>query len=92
MAEGEDDEEAPAGEQTVAENSEQADEALALKAELDAAKARIAELEASAAPKKEEVTIDASGIPVGGVAASAVEDAKNTAARPGLSAFKTPKR
>jgi len=79
-------------EQPVVENSEQADEAFALKAELDAAKARIAELEASAAPNKEEVTIDVSGIPVGGVAASAVEDAKITAVRPGLSAFKTPKR
>lgn len=76
----------------VEENSEQADEALALKAELDAAKARIAELEASATPEKEEVTLDVSGIPVGGVAASAVEDAKNAVARPGLSAFKTPKR
>ena len=91
-AEDEDDEQAPAGEQPVAENSEQADEALALKAELDAAKARIAELEAAAAPKKEEVTIDVSGIPVGGVAASAVEDAKRAAAKPSLSAFKTPKR
>ncbi len=91
-AEGEDDEEVPAVEQPVAENSEQADEALALKAELDAAKARIAELEAASAPKKEEVTIDVSGIPVGGVAASAVEDAKKGPVLPSLSAFKTPKR
>jgi hypothetical protein len=79
-------------EQPIVENSEQADEALALKAELDAAKARIAELEAAETPKKEEVTIDVSGIPVGGVAASAVEDAQKPAVRPGLSAFKTPKR
>jgi hypothetical protein len=64
----------------------------ALKAELDAAKARIAELEAAAAPKNEEVTLDASGIPVGGVAASAIEDAKQLSAKPALNAFKTPKR
>lgn len=63
----------------------------ALKAELDAAKARIAELEAAAAPKKEEGTLDASGIPVGGVAASAVEDAKKSPVMPALNAFKLPK-
>lgn len=73
------------------ENSETAEDA-ALKAELAAAKARIAELEASATPNKEEVTIDVSGIPVGGVAASAVEDAAKAPAKPVLSAFKTPKR
>jgi hypothetical protein len=63
----------------------------ALKAELDAAKARIAELEAASAPKKEEVTIDVSGIPVGGVAASAVEDAQRNPVLPALTAFKLPK-
>lgn len=91
-ADAEDEDDKPAAEQPVAENSEQADEAAALKAELDAAKARIAELEAAETPNKEEVTIDVSGIPVGGVAASAVEDAQKPAVRPGLSAFKTPKR
>jgi len=75
----------------VIENSESAEDA-ALKAELATAKARIAELEASAAPNMEEVTIDVSGIPVGGVAASAVEDAAKAPAKPVLSAFKTPKR
>jgi predicted nucleic acid-binding Zn-ribbon protein len=75
-----------------AEADEDSEQDTALKAELDAAKARIAELEASSAPNKEETKIDASGIPVGGVAASAIEDAKNAAVRPGLSAFKTPKR
>lgn len=65
----------------------------ALKAELEAAKAQITELQAAAVSnEKEEVTLDTSGIPVGGVAASAVEDAKKVAARPTLSAFKTPKR
>lgn len=92
--EDETDEDDEAGDEAevVVQNSEQADEALALKAELDAAKARIAELEAAETPNKEEVTIDVSGIPVGGVAASAVEDAQKPAVRPGLSAFKTPKR
>lgn len=67
----------------------------ALKAELEAAKAQIAELQAAAAPKEEEeeeITLDTSGIPVGGVAASAIEDAKKVSAKPVLSAFKTPKR
>lgn len=63
----------------------------ALKAELEAAKARIAELEAAEAPNKEEVTIDVSGIPVGGVAASAVEDAQRMSVQPSLNAFKLPK-
>lgn len=82
-----------AAEAEAAATAEISEQDAALKAELDAAKARIAELEAAApAPKPEETTIDVSGIPVGGVAASAVEDAQKPAARPGLSAFKTPKR
>lgn len=84
--------EAEAAALAAAEADEDSEQDTALKAELDAAKARIAELEASSAPNKEETKIDASGIPVGGVAASAIEDAKNAAVRPGLSAFKTPKR
>ena len=64
----------------------------ALKTELETAKARIVELEAGVQTPKDGVTLDTSGIPVGGVAASAIEDAKKVAARPAISAFKTPKR
>lgn len=64
----------------------------ALKAELEAAKARIAELEAATPAPKTEANLDTSGIPVGGVGASAIEDAKKGAVSPSLSAFKTPKR
>ena len=60
----------------------------ALKAELASEKARAAELEAELA-KKKDVNLNASGIPVGGVAASAIEDAKKNPAMPSLAAFKT---
>lgn len=71
-----------------AENSE----LVALKAELDAAKARVAELEAPAPKVEAEITLDVSGIPVGGVSLSAVEDAQKAPAQPSLMSFKTPKR
>ena len=60
-------------------------------AELAAANARIAELEA-ATPTPEETKLDASGIPIGGVAASAIEDAQKPGMAPNLLAFKTPKK
>lgn len=86
--EEEDEDEVPVA--PVVENSE----LVALKAELDAAKARITELEIEApAPKEEaEITLDVSGIPVGGVSLSAVEDARKAPAQPSLMSFKTPKR
>ena len=73
-----------------AEN-EISEQTAALEAELAAAQARIAELEA-ATPAKEETELDASGIPIGGVAASAIEDAQKPGVAPALLAFKTPKK
>lgn len=86
--EEEDEDEVPVA--PVVENSELD----ALKVELEAAKARIAELEAPAPEEEaaEEVTLDVSGIPVGGVSLSAVEDARKAPAQPSLMSFKTPKR
>lgn len=86
--EEEDEDEVPVA--PVVENSELD----ALKVELEAAKARIAELEAPAPEEEAEVeaTLDLSGIPVGGVSLSAVEDARKAPAQPSLMSFKTPKR